>query len=168
GKSDRVVRLEGEAFFEIAPDEKRPFRLETGPVTTTALGTAFNATSRDDRVEIHLTEGRVSVKNPMQEVILNPGEMAAVNDRIEVGLFDEGQVTAWKEGRITFQKKSITEILSLLEKWYGVSITDKSSLDKKRTVTGTFNNENLADILNGLSFSVGFVYQIDDKNVQIQ
>src|SRR5690606_23420195 len=130
GKTERLIHLEGEAFFDVSPDPEKPFMVHSKNVVTTALGTAFNVYSRDKRVEIHLTEGKVSVKNEVQEVDLNPGEMAAVRDSIDVGVFDEIQVTAWKEGKITFQKKKISEILSLLEKWYGVTFTEKRSFDR--------------------------------------
>ena len=168
GKEERLVQLTGEAFFEVSPDSKNSFIVKTGPVTTTALGTAFNSYSREGEIQISLTEGKVLVLHETQEVNLNPGEMAAVKDSIEVGTFDKALVTAWKEGKITFRRKSIGEVMASLERWYGVTIELESEVNKNRTVTGTFNNESLEDILIGLSFSMDLKYKINGKNVHIQ
>src|SRR5690606_6865004 len=76
GKTNRLVTLEGEAFFEVTTDKESPFKVQTGDVETTALGTAFNAFSRDGQVEVSLTEGKVKVSHKINEVELSPGEKA--------------------------------------------------------------------------------------------
>lgn len=168
GKTDRVVSLIGEAFFEITPDEARPFKVKTGEMVTTALGTAFNAFSRDGKVKIALTEGKVSVvkftEEKTQEVLLLPGEMArgtfSAEENLSVKKFDLEKVTAWKEGKIHFQSKPLENILSDLQIWYGVSIEYDGKINKRRKVTGVFNNESLENILEGLTFSMGINYEI--------
>lgn len=173
GKSDRVVVLEGEAFFEIAPDEKLPFRLETGSVTTTALGTAFNAFSREGQIKIALTEGRVSVESVDQMVRLTPREMAFLEDsdeepELSVTSFDPSRVVAWKDGRIVFDNKPLKDILNDLETWYGVQVDVKKGVDLKRRVIGEFNNRSLKDILVGLDFSMGLEHKIVGDQVTIK
>lgn len=170
GISTREIELEGEAFFAIAPDKEKPFQVKTGPVKTTALGTAFNAYSRGEEVKISLTEGWVNVTNEAQMLSLEPGEMAPVHLNTFSALskenFNLDQTTLWKEGKIRFQSKPFKEILQTLENWYGVEFETKAVDNRK--VTGLFNNESLEDILTGLSFSLGFEYQINEKNVVIK
>lgn len=170
GIRTREIELEGEAFFSIAPDKEKPFQVKTGAVKTTALGTAFNAYSRESEVRISLTEGRVNVANEDQILSLVPGEMAFVQlddfSALTIEKFDPDQTILWKEGKIRFQSKPFSEILISLENWYGVRFETKAFANRK--VTGLFNNESLEDILTGLSFSLGFEYQIDQKNVFIK
>ena len=173
GQSNRVVVLEGEAFFEIAPDEKLPFRLETGPVTTTALGTAFNAFSRVGQIKIALTEGRVSVESVDRMVRLTPGELAFLEGSDEVPgfsvtSFDPSRVVAWKEGRIVFDRKPLKDILNDLETWYGVRVEVQKGVDLRRKVIGEFNNRSLKDILVGLDFSMGLEHKIVGDQVTIK
>lgn len=173
GKTDRVVSLSGEAFFEITRKEGLPFKVKTGEVITTALGTAFNAFSRDGKVSIALTKGKVSVvkstEEKIQEVLLLPGEMAkgsfSEEENLLVKKFDLENVTAWKEGRIHFQSKPLEYILSDLQTWYGVSIEDDGKINKRRKVTGVFDNESLENILEGLTFSMGIRYEIKGTKV---
>ena len=170
GIRHRELELEGEAFFSIAPDKDNPFQVKTGTVVTTALGTAFNVYSRDTKVKISLTEGKVNVANKGQILSLIPGEMASFQEDNSSGLkkgkFNLAQTTLWKEGKIQFQSKPFKDILHTLESWYGVNFEINAFDDRK--VTGIFNNESLEEILTGLSFSLDFEYQINQKDVLIK
>lgn len=170
GVRNRDIELDGEAFFSIAPDMTKPFRVKTGAVVTTALGTAFNAFARDSEVKIALTQGNVNVANESKIISLIPGEMASFKEEdamnLRKGKFDPIKTTLWKEGKIQFQSKPLREILNSLERWYGVRFVINASDNRK--VTGLFNNESLKDILTGLSFSLDFEYEINNKNVVIK
>lgn len=172
GKSERVVYLDGEAYFEITPDEDRSFKVQTGGVTTKALGTAFNAYFRNGQVKISLTEGQVMVSHENRVVELEPGKMALLDPDIERGFqidtFDPDKAIAWKEGKIKFKSQSLGEILSELEDWYGVKFNIKGNLELRRKVTGLFSNDSLEDIMNGLSFSLNIKYSISGTTVIIQ
>lgn len=73
----RLVKLTGEAFFEVAKDGQRPFIVEAAETQTEALGTAFNINSypEDPIIKIALLEGKVRVQNKshVQTIILSPG-----------------------------------------------------------------------------------------------
>ncbi|WP_162633054.1 FecR family protein [Echinicola strongylocentroti] len=170
GRKDRVLGLEGEAYFEVASNPLKPFKVRSGKLTTTALGTAFNVFSRAEKLEVSLTEGMVKVASQKGNVTLSPGQNAKIhpssNQKITIGVFDKSKVTSWKEGKISFENKTLKEIFLLLEKWYGVHITVKE-LDESLRVSGTFDNENLKSILTGLSFSLDFKFMIENKEVLI-
>ncbi|QDH79408.1 DUF4974 domain-containing protein [Echinicola soli] len=173
GKGTREVELEGEAFFEITPDKERPFMVRAGGVVVTALGTAFNTENRGGNVSVALTEGKVSVENKVEgneeSVILVPGQIASVNRNVRgelgVATFIQEDVTAWKEGKILFKSKPLGEILDDLEEWYGVDIKLTKGVNAARKVSGTFNNESLENVLKGLTFSLGFEYEINNEQV---
>ncbi|WP_114750252.1 FecR family protein [Pleomorphovibrio marinus] len=173
GRDQRLVNLKGEAFFDIAPDSLRPFRVQTDELITTALGTQFNVMARGETFKVALTQGRVKVGQLSEGVELSPGQMALWDSKKKeespiVTRFNQERVTAWKEGKLMFDRKPLGNILRNLETWYGVEMRIDPELDMDRKVIGTFQNKNLKDILTGLSFSTGFEFQIRGKIVTIK
>ena len=171
-KTHRVVELEGEAYFEIKPDKNLPFVVQTGEVYTIALGTAFNARSKEGKITISLIEGRVSVSHDQNELTLDPGQAAKFDplgkNSLELDTFDPLVVTAWKEGKIFFRSKALGDILEDLEEWYGVVFNIKEDVDLKRKVTGIIDNNDLEGIMTGLSFSLDLEYNISGNLITVQ
>lgn len=170
-KDSREVYLVGEAFFEVEKDRERPFFVFTGELTTEVLGTSFNINSRLERTKIALLEGKVKVKNSIDEAFLLPGEMVddGINSsgKLEVTSFIYAKEMAWKDGQIKFQKKPLKAILQQLEDWYGVKFEPEKNINLNRTVTGTFQNDNLDNLLSGLGFTMNFKHTIDNKYVKL-
>jgi len=176
GKEKRFIKIQGEAYFDVASNKEKPFIVDSGELHTTALGTEFNVLSRNGIEEIALTEGRVKVEIEDTGAIadlfetLDPGQKATFKEndsKIINSNFDPSIVTAWKEGRIQFKRKRLKDIFSDLQNWYGVEFQVPLSLNMNRKVSGEFNNESLKNILEGLSFSMGFNYSIQDNSVII-
>ena len=172
GRSDRVIALNGEAYFEVASDSLKPFKVEINGFTTQALGTAFNISTRHSSYKVALTEGKVKVRVGTKKVHLTPGQMAfwepaQKDSEIKVKNFNSENVTAWKDGRIAFYRKPLGQILKDLETWYGVTIQIDKNLDLRQRISGTFENKNLKDILTGLSFSTAFSFELNGKQVTI-
>ncbi|MBN7800087.1 FecR domain-containing protein [Algoriphagus aestuariicola] len=173
GIKDRVITVKGEAFFDVASDPSRPFKVITEEVTTTALGTEFNVYSRNRDHRIALVEGKVAVGKTDNQIELTPGLMAVWNskegsDDFAVRSFDIERVTAWKEGNLVFDRKPFGDILEDLAAWYSVDIQIDKGVDVNKKVIGTFQNKNLEDMLTGLSFSLNFNFEINGKNVHVK
>jgi len=171
-RTHRVVELQGEAFFEIKPNKALPFVVKTGEVYTTAVGTAFNARSKEGKINISLTEGKVNVSHDQDELTLIPGQAAIFDplkgSDLELGTFDPLVVTAWKEGKIFFKSKVLGDILQDLEDWYGVAFHIDEEVDLRRKITGIIDNNDLEDIMTGLSFSLDLEYNINGNLVTVQ
>ncbi len=173
----RGVMLIGEAFFQVVEDPARPFTVESRDFSTTALGTSFNvfAYSDENRHRVSLVSGKVkveSIHSPDGARILQPGEQVTYNkqeDIFSVQLFDAFHTTGWVDGILTFKDSKFSDVISALERWYGVQI-DVLNENKKRTdeFSGTFSNENLEKVLEVLSFSGGFAFRIEGKSVVIE
>ena len=73
----------------------------------------------------------------------------------------------WKDGQIKFRKKPLKAILQQLEDWYGVKFEHEKNINLDRTVTGTFQNDNLDNLLSGLGFTMNFNHTIDNKYVKL-
>ena len=170
-KNVREVQLEGEAIFEVVKDKSRPFTVHTTKMSVTALGTSFNVNSYRPNVHsVSLIEGKVSVGNTSSKtVVLTPGERAhtSTEQGFEITKVDIDEITAWSSGILRLNDKDFQEVISKLEKWYGVEISIKGRVPNAKKYEGTFNNESLESVLKTLSYSTGFKFEMREKTVKI-
>ncbi len=169
--AERRILLSGEAFFDVIEDKSSPFLVQTGHLITTALGTSFNVRAYYDHEEVTLVSGKVSVSNKSDDtesVILAPNEKVTFEDHLNpIGKASPADIS-WKDGVIYFQKTPWDAGIEELERWYGVDIEVVNLGSKKgMELTGTFDNDNLHNVLTSLGFSMKFEHKIDQKNVKI-
>jgi ferric-dicitrate binding protein FerR (iron transport regulator) len=173
-EDQRVLELVGEAFFEVAKDSKRPFTVRTGQITTTALGTSFNIKAyQNEKMDISLLTGLVEVGIEMEQiekVNLVPGEVLNINHKnlkFRKSQFDEDKLLAWTRKTIIFDKTPITEIIRVLENWYGVEFQLSNYPKKELIVSGSFRDKTLESVLEGLSYTARFEFKIQKDQVNI-
>ncbi len=124
---ERRVRVEGEAYFRVARDERHPFVVETTQFSTRVLGTEFNLQAYTDAPShVTLVRGSVVVQDPdgREEVNLQPGQEFTLkpDGSSELHNVDPYARTQWKEGYFYFDHASLEEILRGLGRWYNVDI----------------------------------------------
>ncbi|MEM9829234.1 MAG: FecR domain-containing protein [Bacteroidota bacterium] len=173
----REITLVGEAFFEVAKDPLRPFIVHSGNLSTTALGTSFNINHRSGNAttEVSLATGRVEIVDDTAVLTkLKPGERLHYDrDRstFRTDYYDTLETLAWKDGVLYFKEAGIEEVIQRLEDWYGVEITLDGKIEKAEnqawTYTGTYKNQNLANVLAGISYVKGFTYKIQQKKITL-
>ncbi|MCK9206964.1 MAG: FecR domain-containing protein [Salinivirgaceae bacterium] len=154
---ERLVQLEGEAYFEVAPDKKHPFIVDAGNINIQAIGTSFNisAYQSDFKLETALTEGKVNVYQESDHgrrfiTSLEPGQLSVYNyktkdHRVLNGNLDKN--TAWRNGKIIFRNDNLDEVLRKLGQWYNVDFEVSYKIQKQYSYTGTFQGESLHQIL---------------------
>lgn len=171
----RLIELKGEAFFDVYRDVNKPFVVESNGIETRALGTSFNIRAyKDQPIFIALITGIVEVASESDSSLherLAPGEgilADLVNQNWKKERFDPTEIIAWTNKTILFDEVAFFEAVKTLEQWYGVkiSVTGKPPINLK--VSGKFKEETLRNILEGLSYSSRFDYEISDKEVQIK
>jgi ferric-dicitrate binding protein FerR (iron transport regulator) len=174
-KGKREVTLIGEAYFEVEEDPSKPFTVLTDYVSTTALGTSFNVTAYpSEETNIALLTGEVSVHLYSAEdepMLLVKGESAKFtqeDSRLIKGEFDEAQILAWTKKEIIFDNTNLEKAIRVLENWYGVDIDIENAPRKSPLLTGRFQDETLKNVLEGLSYSVKFEFEIKDNLVIIK
>ncbi len=180
--AERVVELQGEAFFEVAHDPRRPFIVKTSNIHTKVLGTSFNvkAYKEDPVVAVAVVTGKVQVqqlpvndaglRQAVTETILQSSEMvvAPVSGKGMVkSAFNPDRVLAWKEGRLYLENETFEQVLLKLEKWYGVEILTSDTLSVTEKYTGSFKDESLENVLEALKVSGSFNYRINNKEVYL-
>lgn len=177
--ANRSLQLSGEAFFEVKRDERKPFIVRTGNFYTQVLGTAFNiaAYQEDGSVDVTVSTGKVSV-GLMDTVSFHQQELGllTINDHVKYNtksklflrdIVSANDMLAWREGRLLFKEASINKLVSVLQRWYGVSIV--STIDTSCTFTGSFSKHaTLVEVLESLKLTGNLDYQVlNSENVTI-
>ena len=131
----REVVLEGEAFFDVAKNEK-PFIVKTSFGDVRVLGTAFGISAYASEPESYTTlvRGKVSVEREgVKPVVILPGEQVVTSKdgKMIKQQVDVEEFVGWKDGIYVFKEKSLGEIMKTLERWYNISVDfqDKSLVD---------------------------------------
>lgn len=127
GKLDRrEVKLTGEAYFEVAKDKARPFKVISGNQVITVLGTHFNVKCYHDEPEIKTTllEGKVQVTALKgKPILLSPGQQSLLTTQgLRVVKIDSDQEVAWKNGDFLFNGQNIEEVMRTISRWYDVDV----------------------------------------------
>ena len=125
--NERKVILTGEAYFEVAKDKKRPFRVSVNEMQVNVLGTHFNINAYDDEAAINTTllEGSVLLSEKSQKVLLKPGQQAqkqkkgtiVVNNKVNID-----EVMGWKNGVFYFENANLQTVLREISRWYDVDV----------------------------------------------
>ncbi len=154
GGGDRKVEITGEAYFEVAKDEKRPFRVSVnGSMEIQVLGTHFNVNAYEDEANIRTTllEGKVSLGVNGKRQLLRPGQQGIVKGAaISVQEVDTEEAVAWKEGMFSFSNADLRTVMRQLSRWYDVEVVYEGGGGKAEFVGKIQRSLNLADVLYAL------------------
>ncbi len=164
--SARELWLNGEAYFDVAKMEGKPFRVHCGELVTTALGTAFNiATSNraDSSVAVSLLEGKVSVSTADFSCLLRPGQLLLYKKGTlspPVINFKTAEVLDWKNGKLMFENANLDDVFAKLQARYGCTIHLQGKNLAKKKVSGVFHaNETITQVLNELGYVHNFKFE---------
>lgn len=132
----REVHIEGEAYFEIAPDATRPFIVHTRQADIIALGTSFNVNTYDNGLRTSLLTGAVVIMEKHKMVQLSPGQVAfkdTATGSLVVDTFRNDTLPAWMEGRYYFNNKTLQQVCCTVERLYDIEIVfDKPEIARYR------------------------------------
>lgn len=134
-RDKRQVEVSGEAYFEIATDKIRPFKVEMGSgKSVEVLGTSFNVNNYADEPMSTATlfEGSVKVNSPQNEIILKRSETVNISQKCVVDpSIDPDQQIAWKKGIFSFHGTDTRALLRQISRWYGVDIVYQNNIQLK-------------------------------------
>ncbi|MEH6680806.1 MAG: FecR domain-containing protein [Sediminicola sp.] len=179
GEGNRKVFLEGEAFFEVSKDQKRPFIVDTDAVGIEVLGTTFNISSyRDDEtLSTVLAEGSVNMYHREERnglikdaILLSPGEAGTWKKNtgnMLVKKVDVEEYLAWTEGNLVFRTRKFSDILKILERHYNISIINNYKELDDQLFFARFDTENIGQVLSYFQKSVPFNYRMEGNSIEI-
>jgi ferric-dicitrate binding protein FerR (iron transport regulator) len=174
GKRTRNLELVGEAYFEVIPNTKLPFIINTKEISVEVIGTKFNvmAYADDNLVETTVKEGKVSVteNNGSGSLLLTANQKATFNKNTRLLLLNNVNpelYISWKEDILTFDNENFANVIKKLERWYDVSIhvEGKDSITDRYTLT--IKNESLTDVLKLISLTTNITYSVKSDEVTI-
>ncbi|RXG13542.1 FecR family protein [Leeuwenhoekiella aestuarii] len=173
--AERKVFLEGEGFFEVTKNAKKPFIVNANDIDVKVLGTKFNLSSYDtnESVTATLVEGAVSVYRnsaPEEELRLSPSYQASYNKKdgkLDKAVVDTEIYTAWMQDKLIVNNLKFSEILVKLERLYDVKFINKAKNLDDEVFKGEFNNEDLETVLKTIALSTPFNYEKNNNVITI-
>ncbi|TVT40278.1 DUF4974 domain-containing protein [Hymenobacter setariae] len=171
--TSREVYLEGEAFFEVSKDPRRPFRVHSGAWVTQVLGTKFNVSAMPGarQLAVSLVEGKVEVLDKQDKYLLTPGQQLrteVATGRIYRQAFDRHQVLAWRRNQLVFKNEKLADVATQLERRYGVKLVFADTATAEVRLWATFDNEPLPRVLEALRQAGGLAYHREGQVIYLR
>lgn len=162
---NRVVALEGEAFFNVKKGSL--FMVENEKGTVTVLGTSFNVNTRSNEFSVACYTGKVNVSSSGKNVILTKGLATKLsnNTLTEAESFDDQQGT-WRSGDFYFEDQTLEDVFDELERQFSIEIT--FSGDATRTYNGYFSNTDLEKALDMVLLPMGLTYNRENNKIIVK
>ena len=173
-KSDRKIYLDGEAYFEVAPDKNRPFYVETEEVKIRVLGTVFDVNTHYTRgVRTVLVEGAVALEwGDQKEIRMKPGELADFDRTTTEVTLKEVDVTSyisWKEGYFVFEDEPLEEIMHTLSLWYDKEFLFVGKRSRTLHFSGHIKRyERIETILSAITDVTGVEFRMNGQIILIR
>lgn len=167
---ERKVELSGEAYFEVAHNRRKPFKVVSRNQVIEVLGTHFNINSYGDNntVKTVLEQGSVKIYTGSVSKVLKPGQQAILKeDQLEVGEADLEESLAWKNGYFRFNNENIKSIMPKLARWYNIEV----SYDEKVSNIGFYGtisrDKNISEVLKMLEYTKSVHFKIEGRRVMV-
>lgn len=172
-EKNRTVYLNGEAYFEVTKNQEHPFIVNTQDMDVKVLGTQFNVTSytADDKTYTVLVEGKVAAYNKLSRddsKILDPNQRVFFEGhQLALETVNVEKYVAWVRGQLIFVDDPYIVIKNKLERKYNITINNSYAALREVSVTATFTNETIDEVLKTFQAYQPFDYTIKNGVVTI-
>lgn len=167
----RTVTLEGEAFFEVAPDKQHPFIIHANESDVTVVGTSFNVATSAQRTEVIVETGVVEVAKHEHSVKLMPDEKATVTNDSDEPLkekSDDALHNYYRTQEFICNGTPLWRLTDVLSQAYGVQIVIANPQLRNLQLTTTFRNEPLDNILTVISETFDISIRKNGNTITLQ
>ncbi|NLZ95175.1 MAG: FecR family protein [Bacteroidales bacterium] len=153
GLKNRKVFLEGEAYFNVSSNKKRPFIVETDKANITVLGTSFNinAYGNDSIVEVVLDEGEIVLGVDKRSYAILPGQKVTYNKvdgLTSIANLDKSlQESMWRNNVLHFSNTPLLDVVKTLNRRYDIRFVIEDSATLEYTYTLTSKQTSIEEIL---------------------
>lgn len=167
---ERVVQLKGEAYFEIAKNPEKPFKVDViGKQQIEVLGTHFNVEAylEDHEIKTTLLEGSVKLMAQNKQVKLKPGQIAVndLNRNLIIKQADIEEVMAWKNGLFVLNDVNLRDVMKKASRWYDVDVEYQGNISNKK-LWGTMSRyKDITELLDNIAITSSLRYKIDGRRV---
>jgi transmembrane sensor len=168
---DRIVGLEGEAFFKVSKDKDHPFIVESKGQQVKVLGTQFNINSYTDEKSINTTliEGSVQVTAAAKNIVLKPGQQSTVGagKTMVVSEADTTLATAWKNNKFIFENNDIQSVMRMIQRWYNVEVVYNGPLPDASFGGKVSRFNNVSNVLHVLELTGGAHFKVKGRTIYV-
>lgn len=168
----RDIVLDGEGFFDVKYDPKKPFIVQCKDIKIKVLGTSFGIKGYEDEdnIAIVLNSGKIQLVTPKEEIEMKPNERVVYNRVTQVAsleIVNADDYTDWRQNRLRFDNESLEGIVKTISRMHNIDIVFKDPDLEKQKFTGTIDNTNIESILNAISLTSPVDYKIKDGTVYL-
>ncbi|MVT11932.1 FecR family protein [Chitinophaga tropicalis] len=175
GNGKREVTLEGEALFEVAKDEKHPFRIYCGTLTTTVLGTSFNICDTGEEIAVSVLTGKVSVtSDKTRQRIINADESIVYSETdatVKQAHPTQTAVHEFTKGTeydMAFNDAGMAEVIQRIEKKFEVNINLEDTAILKSLITADMTDQSLENTMGMIGQALSLDVEIKGRTVVLQ
>lgn len=170
--NERNIELTGEAYFEVAKDKHKPFKIKFNNQVVEVIGTHFNIMAYADEPESRTTllEGTVRIYRDQMRQTLLPGQQAVsgINGKgFKVQQANVQQVMAWKNGYFMFRNVSIDKIMRQAARWYDVDIFYEGDWMNKEYGGRISKYKNISELLHNLELTGTVRFKVEGRRVTV-
>lgn len=172
-QNNRDITLEGEAFFDVAPNEAHPFIVHAGASQTKVLGTSFGIKAYDAQpVRLNVITGKVAFSNQEKKgdaLVLTAGHSAVVkaNEDPEAITEADPNFTSWKDNKLVFRRSSLASTFSAMEEYFGIEIRIEDSSLSGIEYNASFSNPGLDTMMKVISQTTGVKIVEESKGIYV-
>lgn len=160
-KQERTIEMEGEGFFDVAPNPDKPFVIKSGEARVKVLGTSFDFKSykEDDFIKLTVSTGkvRVNISDQDLQMSVSPNEHLSVNKidgNISKETIQENNYIKWIQGSLYFNKEPIREVIKTINRTYNRKVILQSKRSDYK-ITGTHDNKSIEAVIEAICFTTG-------------
>lgn len=168
----RSVELTGEAYFEVAKNAHKPFKVLSKNQVVEVLGTHFNISSYTDDISVKTTllEGSVKVLSSKvnQTKLLKPGQQSDINytnNAFFIKSVNTDEVIAWKNGYFLFSDEDLKSIMARFARWYNVDVEYQGDVDNLRFGGMVSRSKDLTQALKVVEQAGNVKFKIEGRRV---
>ena len=175
GPDVRKVFLEGEAYFEVAANKEKPFKIYSQGSVTRVLGTSFTvrAYEEEGQVQVVVKEGKVTLKKDEKadspEAVLEANELGQYQvdtQNIQSHKVEDMQLyLGWIDGYLKFRNAPMTKVARELERRYGVEVTFEDQDIKQKKLTAILKSRSIRSVLDVITMTLDVEYRLDKDNL---
>lgn len=168
--TERKVTLKGEAYFEVARDKKKTFKVVCESQTIEVLGTHFNIKSYEDehQAQTTLAKGKVKILKGLQFKILKPGQAAFTSKsskNIQIEDTDLEKDLAWKNNEFIFNGDDLMSIMKEVSRWYDVEVVYKGNFNEHKYFGAVSRSKNISEVLKMLQLTGKINFKIEGRRI---
>ncbi len=172
--NERLVKLEGEAYFDVAHNSAQPFRILAGESEVRVIGTSFNLSTKSEKVKVSVQSGKVEFGKqgavPKKKVLLTKGmaaELPAASEQVAVIQNDVDNDLFWKTGKLVFKRAPLLQVVSRLNTLSADTIVSINPKVEACPFTSTFEKSSIAFIVQVIAATFDFEVTQNENTYQI-